>query len=207
MFGLAIDVNYTQSPYFQNKERQGQNAKTKKYFIKPNGVVTMNEVLAHACALSGIDRAVFKYGLSYDQYAGLNKLLVSYLTLADPVNEQTLSGILTGTTGSDWRGRAPEEARRKIQADLDKLALSIDRWGYRDLLRNKGFLNISREFVNGVKLDWGGARYGDMMHFDMRNTGAGIQIANAINEYIRLKIKESREKFQELHSDRSQYIR
>jgi hypothetical protein len=196
MFGLAIDVNYTQSPYIQNKERKGYNQRTGKYFTKPNGVETMNEVLAHASGLSGVNRSVFKYGLSYDEYSGLNKQLVSYFTLADAVNEPRLSGLLDGTMSSDWKGRTPDEARRKIQADLDKLALSVDRWGYRELVKNKGFLNISREFVNGVNLDWGGARYGDMMHFDMRNTGAGLKISGAINEYIRLKLKESREKFQ-----------
>jgi uncharacterized protein YcbK (DUF882 family) len=199
MFGLAIDVNYIQSPFIQNKERRGYNASTKKSFIKPNGVNTMNEVLSHACSLSGIDRAVFKYGLSYDQYDWMNKLLVSYLTLVDAGNESKLSALLTNTTGSDWKSSSIEEARKKIQADLDKLALSVDRWGYRELFKKKGFLNISREFVNGVKLDWGGARYGDMMHFDMRTVGVGIKIANAINEYIRLKRKEAQEKFQELH--------
>jgi len=199
MFGLAIDVNYTQSPFIQNKERKGYNANTKKSFIKPNGVNTMNDVLSHACSLSGIDRAVFKYGLSYDQYAWLNKLLVSYLTLTDAGNDSKLSGLLTVTTSSDWKGRTIEEAGKKIQADLDKLALSVDRWGYRELFKKKGFLNISREFVNGVKLDRGGARYGDMMHFDMRTVGVGIKIANGINEYIRLKRKEAQEKFQELH--------
>jgi hypothetical protein len=196
MFGLAIDVNYTQSPFIQNKERKGYNEKTRKYFVKPNGVITLNEVLSNACSLSNIDRAVFNYGLSYDQYAGLNKRLVSYLTLVDEVNESRLYRLLTASTGPGWNGKTVEEARMKIQADLDKLALSVDRWGYREMLKNKGFLNISREFVDGVKLDWGGARYGDMMHFDMRNVGAGIKISNAINEYIRLKIKESREKFQ-----------
>ncbi len=198
MFGLAIDVNYTLSPYIQNKERKGYNAKTGKYFVKPNGVNTLNEVLSNASSLLNTDRAVFKYGLSYDQYADLNKLLVSYFTLADAVNESGLSGLLTAASGPEWNGKTPEEARKKIQGDVDKLALSIDRWGYREQLRNKGFLNISREFVNGVKLDWGGARYGDMMHFDMRNVGVGIKISNAINEYIGLKKKESREKFQKL---------
>jgi hypothetical protein len=118
----------------------------------------------------------------------------------DLVNEARLSGLLAITTSADWKDRTLEDARKRIQADLDKLALSIDRWGYRELLKNKGFLNITREFVNGVKLDWGGARYGDMMHFDMRTVGVGIKISNAINEYIRLKSKESREKFQALNS-------
>jgi hypothetical protein len=194
MFGLAIDVNYTQSPYIQNKVRKGYSARTKKYFIKPNGVTTMNEVLAHACSLSGDERAVFKYGLSYDQYAALNKILVSYLTLVDPGNETRLSSLLASTGSLEWKGRTIEDARLKIQAGLDKLALSIDRWGYRDLLKRNGFLNISAEFVNGVKLDWGGSRYGDMMHFDMRNMGAGNKIAGAINEYIRLKLIEASEK-------------
>ena len=195
MFGLAIDVNYTQSPFIQNKERKGYNAKSKKTFIKPNGVNTMNEVLSHACSLAGIDRAVFKYGLSYDQYAFLNKLLTSYLTLVDAVNDSKLSGLLTGTSGSEWKGRSIEDARKKIQADLDKLALSVDRWGYRELFKKKGFLNITREFVNGVKLDWGGARYGDMMHFDMRNFAAGLKIKTAIDQYIALKRKEAASRY------------
>ncbi len=195
MFGLAIDVNYIQSPYIQNKQRKGYNARTGKYFIKPNGIITMNEVLAHACSLSGIDRSEFKYGLSYDQYAVMNELLVSYLTLADQANGSRLSALLEETPGFEWKGLSPDEARKKIQADLDRLALSIDRWSYRELLKKKGFLNISKEFVNGVKLDWGGARYGDMMHFDMRNVGVGIKISGAINEYIHLKLKEAKDQF------------
>jgi hypothetical protein len=191
MFGLAIDVNYTLSPYIQNKERKGYNERTGKYFVKPNGVNTLNEVLSHACSLLNTNQAVFKYGLSYDQYAELNKLLVSYLTLVDASNESRLSLLLTASSGPEWNGKTAEEARKKIQGDLDKLALSIDRWDYRGQLKNKGFLNISREFVNGVKLDWGGARYGDMMHFDMRNIGVGQKISKAINEYIVLKKKES----------------
>jgi hypothetical protein len=95
------------------------------------------------------------------------------------------------TPDSGWKGNTIDEARAKIKADLDKFALSIDRWDNREIVKRKGFLNISREFVDGVQLVWGGSMYGDMMHFDMRNTGAGLKISHAINQYIVLKRKEA----------------
>lgn len=198
MFGLAVDVNYTGNPFIQNKQRKGRNEKTGEEFIIPNGKITINQTLANASNLFGVAKVNFDYNLSYDTYASINKFLISYLTLIDSKNERKLSGFLNATTSNDWKGSDIAEAIKLIQADLDKLALSVDRWGHKDLLKEKGFLNFSKEFVEGVKLNWG-AWYGDMMHFDMRTVGLGINIEQAKNKYISNKNAESRTKYNQIY--------
>lgn len=193
MFGLAIDVNYTLSPYIQNKERTGYSKITKKSFTKPNGKITLNTTLSHACSLFKRDNLVFDYGLGYDDYDRMNKQLVLYLTLTE--NLTRLQELLNSAGSGFWSGKTVNEAVKIINDDLDRLSLSVDRWSTRETFRKKGFLNISKAFVEGIGLDWGGKGYGDMMHFDMRNTGPGKKIKAAINQYIALKADEARDKF------------
>jgi len=45
--------------------------------------------------------------------------------------------LLASTISSDRKGRTIEDTRKKIQADFDKLALSADRYGYRELFKKK----------------------------------------------------------------------
>ncbi len=193
MFGLAIDVNYSTNPYIQNKERYGRNEKTGQRFTKPNGVKTLNETLSRAGSLLDAAIPVLRYGLGYSEYDAMNKLLVSYLTLAD--NSSKLQNLLNSTSSSFWKSKTVDEAVKIINKDLDTLSLAVDRWNIRESFRKTGFLNLSKEFVDGIKLDWGGKGYGDMMHFDMRNTGAGAKIKKAIGEYISLKQAEASDKY------------
>ena len=50
-----------------------------------------------------------------------------------------------------------------------------------EMIRTNGIMDLNRDMVlsmGEVGLDWGG-KYGDMMHFDMRNTGIGIKLRQA----------------------------
>jgi hypothetical protein len=174
LFGLAIDVNYTGSPFIQNKTRTGFNQKTRQQFTIPNGVVSLNSVLVNAGRLLNEIPRKFTYGLKYDDYKKINDLLVSYLKLCS--SDRLLTEKLNLTQSLEWRSTAFDSAKRKIQADLDRFALSVDRYNHRERLQHTGFLCFTKEFVEGMirgGLDWGGSSYGDMMHFDMRAWGIG----------------------------------
>ena len=174
LFGLAIDVNYSGNPFVQNKDRKSRNAKTHQEFIIPSGVETINAVLNNARNLLGGNVNKFRYGLSYDEYKMINDFLVSYFKLID--NEIKLKEKLRDSAVAAWNTLSPETAIMKIQKDLDYFAFSVDRWGNRDRIKNAGFMNLTKALVQGLTaggLDWGGAGYGDMMHFDMRSTGIG----------------------------------
>jgi hypothetical protein len=69
------------------------------------------------------------------------------------------------------------------------------RTGSEEEIRTGGFLDLRKELVEGIGLDWGGA-YGYMMHFDMRNTGKGVRISAAINSYREERERESKKVWQ-----------
>ena len=71
------------------------------------------------------------------------------------------------------------------------------RKGQEEMIRTNGIMDLHKGVVTGmgdVGLDWGG-KYGDMMHFDMRNVGLGkkIQASKYKGDVVKLK-KELKEK-------------
>lgn len=177
LFGLALDVNMMGNPFIQNKAIRHEK------YTQPNGVDTINDLLANADRLFGVATIRFQYHLSYDSYFSINSALTRYFKIMN--DDAMLQQALNTTASSEWKSRNLAVAKAKIQKDLDTLATALVRWTKRDQLRNNGFLNLSKEFVDGMVaggLDWGGAGYGDMMHFDMRITGVGKKIHDAISK-------------------------
>lgn len=66
-------------------------------------------------------------------------------------------------------------------------------------MKSGGFLNLKKELVTGMGLDWGGG-YGDMMHFDMRNRGVGRKVNQARLGYEREKEKEAEAEYEKQHA-------
>ena len=61
-----------------------------------------------------------------------------------------------------------------------------------------GLLDLDKRLVEEIGLDWG-ASYGDIMHFDMRNTGNGAKIYAAIKRYEAKKEQEGAEAYAKEH--------
>lgn len=178
MFGLAIDINYSENPFVQKME-------------------TMNAILDRACDLFLKGTIKFSHNAGYDKYALISDFLVDYFTLIDKNNEQKLIGLLNNyNAGGTWKTTL-EKAKSRIKSDLTNLSISLSRRENSEFIKNNGFLNLPKEFINGIGLNWGG-EYGDMMHFDMRDVaGSGNKVAKAIGSYRRKKEKESQEKFKQ----------
>ena len=159
MFGLALDVNYTENPFISTKA---------------------NPVFARAGQLINRQPAAWRSRMTYAQLADLNQTLKSYFALLD--HASALQARLDAATSGPWQGQTVSGAQAQIQADLDDLA---QRWGRTgQVVRTTGFINLKQELVNGIGLSWGAA-YGDMMHFDMRSDGGvGQRIRGAIGQWL-----------------------
>lgn len=177
MFGLAVDINYLENPFVQKME-------------------TINAILARACDLLQKDKIIkFNYHEGFDKYALISDFLVDYFTLSDKNNESKLTDLLNNYHGNGTWGITIEKAIMRIKSDLINLSASLSRRNNSEFIKNNGFLNLPKEFITGIRLNWGG-EYGDMMHFDMRDAaGSGSKIYRAINNYRSKKEKESQEKF------------
>jgi hypothetical protein len=173
LFGLAIDVNYTANPFISE---------------------SANPVFARAGNLIGEANVGYKAGMPYEQLARVNNVLQAYFAFIDAPDERLERSLKASTTGP-WNGLSAAEARKQIKADLDLVAAKWERTGaaQKAVIKSTGFMDIDRRFIDGVGLSWGGA-YGDVMHFDMRNTGNGRKISGAIHAYKALKDQEAQEK-------------
>ena len=181
MFGLAVDINYLENPFVQK-------------------IDTINTVLARACDLLQKDRIIkFSHHEGYDKYAFISDFLVEYFSLSDKNNESKLTNLLNNYHGNGSWGITLERAIARIKADLINLSTSLSRSKNSEFIKNNGFLNLPKEFIDGIKLNWGG-EYGDMMHFDMRDVaGSGSKITKSISNYRHKKEQESQEKFKKQH--------
>jgi hypothetical protein len=175
MFGLAVDVNYLGNP-----------------FIQSGSVETVNNVLKNAASLMNTDAGAYapnakgKFNDRFDYIQAMDILLERYFGLLD---DQT--GLERYRSGSSaWRTLSIEAAKKKVQTDLDVLSGALDRGDTKDYKRKDYFkknaiLNFDKRFVLGMEqmgLYWGG-HYGDMMHFDLRNAGAGDYVRRGISQY------------------------
>ena len=183
LFGLAVDLNYTANPYI------GQHAKNP----------TMIRIFEEAGLLINGKAMAYRHGMSYDQLAEMDKTLETYFSYLDKPDQ--LKTQLSATTVSPWKGMDVKTATSKVQADLNSLAPMWERAksAQTDVIRRGGFMDFKKEFVEGIGLDWGGSTYGDMMHFDMRNTGIGKKIHDKIEEYKQEKAREAERKYQAEH--------
>jgi hypothetical protein len=144
LFGLAIDVNYTTNPFIS---------------------ATANPVFERANKKLGRSVKTFRYGMTYDEIAELDKLLEDYFALLK--DESTSADV-----------------KKTIQADLDSVTAKWQRTkpAQKAAIEAGGLLDLDKRLVEEIGLDWG-ASYGDVMHFDMRNKGNGAKIHAAIERY------------------------
>jgi hypothetical protein len=176
MFGLAIDVNYLGDPFVQDSD-----------------VARLNVVLRRASQLlrSTVVSYTRGHGAAYyDTIAGLDALLEEYFALLD--NATALTTALAAIKTGPWRGLSATRARSLIQDDVNRLSKTLERrWSKADgsdlrpIFKARAILDFDKRFVRCMEnagLDWG-AWYGDLMHFDMRDTGVGVYVQRAIAEH------------------------
>jgi subtilisin family serine protease len=168
LFGLAIDVNYTSNPWISE---------------------SANPVFERAGLLVRGAATRYRPGMSYDELKALNDTLVAYFALLDRPDQLD---VRLASAGDPWRGKSSADARRQIDQDLSFCARRWERERAREVIKQSGFLNLRKEMVEAMGLDWG-ASYGDIMHFDMRNRGRGADVHRAVRWYAEEKLREARQ--------------
>lgn len=184
LFGLAIDLDYWKNPYVALGTKSRNN---------------LNRVLKRAGKLLNKElkfKKDWKSDLSkvYEQNSDLDKSLEQYFSFSydKPSKKTELSKYLQHTKDPEWLGKTVEEAQNIIQQDIDSCAESWSRKGQKDQITESGMMNLKKELVLGIDLDWGG-RYGDYMHFDMRNKPIGQKIYQAIQRYKKTQKKKNKQ--------------
>ena len=136
LFGMAIDVNYTTNPFIS---------------------ATANPVFERANKKLGRCVKTFRYGMTYDEIAELDKLLEDYFAL---LKDETLDAA----------------AKKTIQDDL---TLVTNKWERKKPAQKAaiegGRAARPRQAAGRGDRPELGASYGDVMHFDMRNRGNGAR--------------------------------
>lgn len=177
MFGLALDVNYTTCPYISPGAHRAFNSWIGKV---ANLVANVSSTGINWDA--SVSSPTEYMGL-YDELLRLSNFTKIYFSFLEPQNESKLSNALSQCRFSPWNGFSILQAKTLIQTDLTEVsrAWKGSRTNPESIFKN-GFLGLSRDFVKGMVesgLDWG-ARYGDIMHFDMRRaSGIGSKIEAA----------------------------
>ena len=177
MFGVAVDVNYLGNPY-----------------IESGDIATLNAVLANAAALFGSAHKPYSRKDRYDAIARLDLLLERYFALQD--NPVQLTALTATASRKPWAGKSLSQALALVASDLQRLSSKLARGGHRAHFKTHAILDFDKRFVEGMErggLHWGG-EYGDIMHFDMRTSGAGKHIQTARLKYAG-KAKRLAEKF------------
>lgn len=205
LFGLAIDFNYTQNPWISD-DSGSKTYKDKDKKIPTSKTAKLQACLDRAGGLIGktltynhVNADDFKYNMSdtYDNFSTIDKGVEQYFGLGKDDKDADLKALLDTTTDPFWKGKTTEEARKLIEADLKEMSALWSRKGQEEMIRTNGIMDLHKGVVTGmgdVGLDWGG-KYGDMMHFDMRNVGLGkkIQASKYKGDVVKLK-KELKEK-------------
>lgn len=190
LFGLAIDINYTQNPWISD---DGGKQTWSKDGSKPTSkTAKLQDFLNRAGSLTGetltfnhVNADNFKYDLesTYDNFSKLDKGAEKYFSFLDPANEAEMMALVAKSTDPVFQGKNADEVRKIIQQDLDTMATQWSRGtkAGKESVQKNGLMDLDKRVVMAmgeVGLDWGG-KYGDMMHFDMRNVGVGKKIQAA----------------------------
>lgn len=185
MFGLAVDLNYTANPWVGQTDRN---------------VEVTNTVFSRMGLLIKGEKMVYRHGLEYDKLAEMDTALEKYFAYIDKPDDLE-KRLAEADIKAPWKGKTKDAALKVIKNDLDSLAGLWERGDKdkKEIIKKSGFMDFSKEFVEGMKLDWGGKSYGDMMHFDMRNQGIGQRIYDAIADYKREKAREAEKKYADEH--------
>jgi hypothetical protein len=181
MFGLAVDVNYLRNP-----------------FIEAGDINIVNKVAVNAGLLvDGAAPEKYFHGMGYDGINKLDKLLEKYFDLTG--KPTILQQKLKDNNSSAWKDETVDTAAKKINNDLKTLAKKLARGDNKEIIKKGGILDLPKEFVEGMikaGLNWGGF-YGDMMHFDMRDTGVGKKIDAERKKYQAEKNAAAKKKYLE----------
>jgi hypothetical protein len=195
--GLALDVEYTNNPYLGGTEYSYSDDLKKAIYIidnpptkKPKKWRVLNVIFKRAGILIYGKEAAYPINHSYktrltlyDELKVLNALTIKYFNLVD--NPTELTSLISTNNVNEWKGKTVDEATSIINKDYDWFRGLVSRYwkvqpdirkGIKGVqshaIKDVGFLNLDRRFVDELGLDWG-ATYGDMMHFDMRNKCIG----------------------------------
>ncbi|MBT9316651.1 hypothetical protein [Leptothoe spongobia] len=175
-FGLAIDLDYTANPFINESENDRDAI---------NAVFPRASLLVHGKAMkyqkTKSEDTEEQKAEKLNNIFKLDKTLETYFSYID--NDKQLNARLAAasTAGTKfWKDQDFSKARKRIKEDL-KWVVGVwrakrNKKSYTALVKQGGFTNFERALVDGIGLHWGGT-YGDMMHFDMRNTGTGAIIA------------------------------
>ncbi|MDX1939238.1 MAG: hypothetical protein SFU99_01725 [Saprospiraceae bacterium] len=206
-FGLAMDINYQENPYLGGKIKNGNTllALEKAGYIKIGKKRSFDKMDILDKIFNRMGLLVTGFGAKYprgyhynnrldlyDRLYELNKLTIRYFNLLDKPAE--LEAFLQKNQSIEWKNRTLLEATAIIKIDFDWFRNLVSRYTKKtkdpvtkrdttkkgnDLtIKKSGFLNLDKRLVEEIELDWG-ATYGDIMHFDMRNTGVGKRIAES----------------------------
>lgn len=202
LFGLAIDFNYTQNPWISD---DGGKQTWSKDGSKPTSkTAKLQDFLNRAGSLTGetltfnhVNADNFKYdmGSTYDNFSKLDKGAEKYFSFLDTANEAEMMALVGKSADPVFAGKSADDVRKIIQQDLDTMASEWSRGSKagKESVKANGIMDLDRRVVMAmgeVGLDWGG-KYGDMMHFDMRNVGIGkkVQASKYDKEVKELKAK------------------
>jgi len=184
LFGLALDVNYTANPFV------GRGKKETQVLANAGLLVTGSPV--------GLDKK------TYGDLHRVNSVLVEYLGYMDADKSATvgatLDAKLVAAKDAPWAGLKREDALPLIKADFQTVTALWERKkkSQAEVIQKSGFMDLSKELVEGMKMSWGGA-YGDIMHFDLRDQGQGREIHRAVGRYLERKKQESKDQYAAEH--------
>lgn len=189
LFGLAIDFNATENPWisdnggkqtFDDKGKpKTKTAKLQDFFNRAGSLLGKTLTFEHVNA----DKFNYDMESTYDNFSKLDKGAEKYFSFLDPANETEMMELVGKSEDPAFKGKTADEVRAIIQGDLDTMSKEWSRGSKsgKESVKQHGIMDLDKRVVMAmgeVGLDWGG-KYGDMMHFDMRNTGIGKKIQKA----------------------------
>lgn len=191
IFGLAIDLDPAKNVYVASGKQTLES--TNKIFNR-------------------VGMLLFKRPLKFNKYGQVGKAyavsqeidaaLEKYFSYSEPslVKKQELAALLQNSTDPEWQSKNVEEAQEIIKKDIKGCAAlwkgeakkrktekqqqeeDANQQRKEERVQKNGMMTLSEELVLGMGLDWGG-RYGDFMHFDMRNRDIGEKVHTEIEKY------------------------
>ena len=192
VFGLAIDINYTENPWISDSSGK-EGFKTNKKGVKTKRKTQVLQeflgrvglLLNQTLRFEHTNPDKFNYDVLevYDHNKVLDQAVEQYFSFLEdsPDKDQELAKALQETNAPEWQGLDTTAAKEKIKLDLEAMSAWWSRSNKKESVQKHGLMDLDRRVVGAmgaVGLDWGG-KYGDFMHFDMRNAGIGKKIQKA----------------------------
>jgi hypothetical protein len=206
---MAIDFNITENPWISDSAGNLDKGKGDKKVRDKTGVLkdTLDRIgglIGQTLEFHHVNPDHFNYDMAdtYDNMSKIDKGFEVYFGMGNGNKDTELKTFLDSTKDPFWKGKTLDEAKAVIEKDLDICTQWWVRTGKKktDIIRKGGIMDLDRRLVMSmgeVGLDWGG-KYGDMMHFDMRQTGLGRKLYNAKhNKDVKKKKAEMTQKMKD----------